>query len=91
MKDIKLFLLAISLVFTSCDTEILGDDTYSIEYVESGAPETVVNVTLTPDRFRVANGTQLGFTVSLEQAVDHDAIVTVVGNNQMWFTHCSPW
>ena len=82
MKNLKLFLLAVAFVFTSCETEMFGDDTYSIEYIESGSPDTVVNVSVTPDRFRVANGTQLGFTVSLEQAVDHDAIVTVVANNQ---------
>ena len=73
MKDIKLFLLAISLVFTSCDTEILGDDTYSIEYVDNEAKQDLA-VSLTIDRDRVASETQVGFTVSIEDALSVDAV-----------------
>ena len=81
MKDIKLFLLAISFVFTSCDTDILGDDTYSIEYVDNEAKQGLA-VTLTIDRDRVASETQVGFTVSIEDALSVDAVVTVANTNK---------
>ena len=77
MKDIKLFLLAIiSLVFTSCDTEILGDDSHSIEYIDNEVNQDLA-VTLVIDRDRVAYETQVGFTVSIENALSVDAVVTV--------------
>ena len=81
MKEIKLFLLAIiSLVFTSCDTEILGDDSYSIEYIDNEVNQDLA-VTLVIDRDRVAYETQVGFTVSIENALSVDAVVTVANKN----------
>ena len=81
MKDIKLFLLAIiSLVFTSCGTEILGDDSHSIEYIDNEVNQDLA-VTLVIDRDRVAYETQVGFTVSIENALSVDAVVTVANKN----------
>lgn len=79
MKNLKFILLSLPFVFTSCGTEILGDDTYSIEYVES-SDKASINVTV-ESRGRVALGQHLDFTVSIDEALDSDAVVTVVAKN----------
>ena len=75
MKNLKLLLLSLPFVFTSCGTEILGDDSYSIEYIDNEAKQDLT-VTLIVDRDRVASETQVGFTVSIEDALSVDTSAT---------------
>jgi len=74
MKNIKLILFSLTLIFASC-----GDDTYSIEYTDTEV-KTPVSVTV-DSRDRVALDQHLDFTVTLSEAYDVNTVITVAAIN----------
>ena len=77
MKNIKLILFSLTLIFASC-----GDDTYSIEYTDTEVKQDLAVSSLTLDRERVAATSSARFTVTIENAFSVDATVTVASVNK---------
>ena len=71
MKNIKYLLFSVLIVLSSC-----GDDSYSIEYIDT-EEKTAVTGSLSLSRDKVAPNTMVTATVTLDQTFSEDAHVYI--------------